>query len=95
MPVAMPIVRPEALDILYVGDLELPLCDISHLSPPPRTLTLAGVEYAFERSFPLKGYSAVLGKAARQMMGEGKVLLLGRWGMRYYVYTAPTGGSSA
>ncbi|MFQ5880647.1 MAG: hypothetical protein ACE5IZ_10815 [Dehalococcoidia bacterium] len=85
----MPTVRPEALDALYVDDLELVLCDISHIDPPPRSLTLAGQEYVFSRSYPVKGYSAVLGKAAREMMGEGKTLLVGRWGTRYYVYTAP------
>jgi hypothetical protein len=82
-------VRADAVDILYVGELELPLVDISHIEPPPRTLTLEGQEYVFERSVPLKGYGAILGKATNELVAGGKDLLIGRWGMRYYVYTAP------
>lgn len=90
----MPTVRLDALDILYVDDLELPLYDMSHFTPPPRSLTLAGKEYVFTRSVPVKGYSAVMGKIARDIFGQGKDLLIGRWGMRYYVFTAQGGDAS-
>jgi hypothetical protein len=82
----MATVRKDALDVLYVEDLELPLIEITHIEPPPRSLSLAGKEYVFERSVPVKGFSAIMPKVAREIMAQGKELLIGRWGERYYVY---------
>ncbi len=82
----MPTIRADAIDVLYIEELELPLIEITHIDPPPRTLTLTGKEYVFESSVPVKGFSAILPKVAREIMAQGKELLIGRWGMRYYVY---------
>jgi hypothetical protein len=82
----MPTVREDAVEVLVAEDLELPLIEITHIEPPPHSLSLAGKEYVFERSVPVKGFSAILPKVAREIMGQGKELLIGRWGGRYYVY---------
>ena len=80
-----PELDPALLETLYVDGLEMPFMDFGPAEPTLR-LRLEGEEYAFRRSYPRKGFGAVLGKDAWQLLNEGKKLLIARFGDRHYLY---------
>jgi hypothetical protein len=82
-----PELDPALLETLFVDGLELPFMDFGPVEPTLR-LRLQGEEYAFRRSYPRKGFGAVLGKDARQLLDEGKKLLVARFGDRHYLFLA-------
>ena len=80
-----PEVDPALLETLYVDGVEIPFMDFGPVEPTLR-LHLKGEEYAFRRSYPRRGFGAVLGKDARPLLGEGTKLLVGRFGDRHYLF---------
>ena len=76
---------PRLLETLFVDGLEMPFMDFGPTEPTLR-LRLDGEEYAFRRSYPRKGFGAVLGKDARELLDEGKKLLIARFGDRHYLF---------
>jgi len=71
-------VRPSQLESLYNDGLALPYAEFDRVEPAIK-LVHNGEEYWYYRTLPAKGYGAVLGRYARQLMGEGKKLLLARF----------------
>jgi hypothetical protein len=83
--VDVPELEPDLLETLYVDGVELPFMDFGPAEPRLR-LRLEGEEYAFSRSYPRRGFGAVLGKDVRQLLDEGKRLLVARFGDRHYLF---------
>ncbi len=71
-------VNPERLETLYTQGLELPYVEIGRVEPGLKLL-FNGEEYWYYRTLPLKGYGAVLARYARELMAEGKKVLLARF----------------
>jgi hypothetical protein len=82
-----PELDPALLETLFVDGVELPFMDFGPVEPTLR-LRLEGEEYAFSRTYPRKGFGAVLGKDARELLNEGKKLLIARFGDRHYLFVA-------
>jgi hypothetical protein len=80
-----PELEPDLLETLFVDGLELPFMDFGPAEPRLR-LCLEGEEYAFSRSYPRRGFGAVLGRDVRQLMDDGKKLLVARFGDRHYLF---------
>jgi len=80
-----PELEPDLLETLYVDGVEIPFMDFGPVEPVLR-LRLEGEEYAFERSYPRRGFGALLGKEARPLLNEGKKLLVARFGDRHYLF---------
>jgi len=80
-----PELDPALLETLFVDGLEMPFMDFGPVEPTLR-LRLEDEEYAFRQSYPRKGFGAVLGKDARQLLNDGKKLLVARFGDRHYLY---------
>jgi len=78
-------VDPDLLEMLFVDGVEMPFMDFGPVEPMLR-LRLDGEEYAFSRTYPRKGFGAVLGRDARQLLDEGKKLLIARFGDRHYLF---------
>ena len=73
------------LETLYVDGVEIPFMDFGPVEPVLR-LRLQGEEYAFSRSYPRRGFGAVLGKDVRPLLREGKMFFVGRFGDRHYLF---------
>ena len=71
-------VKPTQLGSLYNQGLELPYVEFETTEPAIK-LVYEGEEYWYYRTLPAKGYGAVLGRYARQLIEEGKKLLLARF----------------
>ena len=80
-----PELEPDLLEILYADGVELPFMDFGQMEPTLR-LRVEGEEYEFGRSYPRRGFGAVLGKDARPLLNEGKKLLVARFGDRHYLF---------
>ena len=80
-----PELEPALLETLFVDGVEIPFMDFGPAEPTLR-LRLEGEEYAFIRSYPRRGFGAVLGKDVRPLLNEGKKLLVARFGERHYLF---------
>ena len=78
-------IDPALLETLFVDGLEIAFMDFGSVEPTLR-LRLEGEEYAFRRSYPRKGFGAVLGNDARALLDEGKNFFVARFGDRHYLF---------
>ncbi len=84
-----------ALDIEHtlLGSLELEdaiaaYVNLEHLAATPTRLRAAGVEYAYERSFPIRGHSAVLPEAIAELEEQEHRVLVAERHERFLIYVA-------
>ncbi len=76
-----------------VGTLELEGTDATYvnleqLAAIPTRLRVADVEYAYERSFPIRGHSAVLPEAIAELQDGGKRVVVAERTERYILFVA-------
>ena len=81
------------IDPSLIGTLELEGLDVSYVNLgneplAPGQLRLGGTEYAYHRSFPITGHSAVMPNAVRDLLSDEKQVLVAERSGRYYVYLA-------
>jgi hypothetical protein len=76
------------LGLVEIGDQELPFVDLDDQPYVSSQIAVEGAEYSYERSFPIKGHSAVMPAAIEQLQAAGKRLLVGERNERYYLYAA-------
>ena len=81
------------VDRALIGTLELDGSDVPYvdLEDEPRIasrLRVGDIEYAYERTFPVKGHSAVMPAAVSELVAAGKRILVAERGERYYLYVA-------
>ncbi len=84
-----------ALDIerSLVGELELdgytvPYVDLEEAATLSSHLRVGDIEYTYDRSFPIKGHSAVMPAAVRELLASGRKVLVAERTERYLVYLA-------
>jgi hypothetical protein len=78
------LLEPRAMDGLTVPSIRL----TQEALPPPVQISVGGQAYQYDRSYPIKGHSAVLPRYLREQMGTGKKPLLVERPTRFYVYFA-------
>lgn len=71
-------VNPHHIETLAANGLELPYVEFARTEPALK-LELAGEDYWYYRTLPLKGYGAVLARYVRELAAEGKRPLLARF----------------
>lgn len=81
-------VSPSAIGVLDLADRDIPYVDLTSAAYPHAVLSVAGLEYTFQRSFPVKGYGAVMPAVIDELLGAGKRILVAERSERYYVYVA-------
>jgi hypothetical protein len=87
--VAEPDFSDEDLEAQVFGSFIVPLIRDTITSEPPKVHIEVGEQsYHYERSFPIKGHSAVLPPYLAEQMGTGRKPLLIERPTRYYVYFA-------
>ncbi|MCH8007438.1 MAG: hypothetical protein IIC91_01100 [Chloroflexi bacterium] len=74
----------------FIGSLELegatvPYVNLGQVATIPSRLRVADVEYTYERSFPVRGHSAVLPEAIAELE-EGRRVLVAERQDRYLIY---------
>ena len=81
------------IDSSLVGTLELPELKVPYVDlndqPVVHTrLRVGETEYTYDRSFPIKGHSAVMPDAIAELQAQGRQVLVAERNERYYVYLA-------
>jgi hypothetical protein len=81
-------IDPASLGTLELNGFEVPYVDLEDLPAIRTRLRLRDTEYVYERTFPLKGHSAVMPAAVAELRAKGKRILVVERKERYYVYVA-------
>jgi hypothetical protein len=81
------------VDRALLGTLELagsavPYVDLEGEPHIASRLRVGDTEYAYERTFPVKGHGAVMPAAVAELQAAGKRILVAERGERYYLYIA-------
>ena len=86
---------PTHLDIdrSLIGKLDLGSCQVPHVflenAPFVHThLRVDDVEYVYDRSYPIRGSSAVMPGEVAELLQKGRKVLVAERNERYYVYLA-------
>ena len=85
---------PLQLDSSQAGELELapdftvPYVDLNFAPYVHQRIELGGTEYVWQRSFPVKGGSAVMPDYVAEQLAQGKQVLVAERSERYNVYLA-------
>jgi hypothetical protein len=81
-------VDPGLVGVLDLAPHELPYVDLNDAPLMHTQLRLGETEYAYVRSFPIKGHSAVMPAAVEELLAQGKQILIAEHNERYYIYAA-------
>ena len=81
-------VDPSFVGRLDLGTLEVPYVNLENQPLVHTRLLVEETEYAYDRSYPIKGHSAVMPGAVADLLAEGRQVLVAERGERYYVYLA-------
>jgi hypothetical protein len=77
----------DLIEAFPLDGLQAPLIKLSLEPEPPDSQILVGDRaYQYDRSYPIKGYSAVMPGYLREQMSAGKRPLIIERATRYYVY---------
>jgi hypothetical protein len=74
------------LEPLEMDGLLVPVLRMTRGDPPHIEVRLGGLDYRYDRSYPERGYAAVLPEYLREQMASGKRPLLIERSERLYVY---------
>lgn len=82
---------PLEIDPAQLGTLDLETYIVPYISlddePAIRArLQIAGTEYAYERSYPVKGHSAVMPEIVADAIADGRQVLVAERDNRYFLY---------
>lgn len=80
-------VDPTEVGTLELGGAEVPYVDLEGAPYIHSRLAVGGTEYGYERTFPIKGHSAVMPAAVAELQAKGKRILVAERGERYYLFT--------
>ena len=81
------------VDGALLGTLELagavvPYVDLEDEPRIASRLKVGDIEYAYDRTFPVKGHGAVMPTAVAELQAAGKRILVAERGERYYLFVA-------
>lgn len=73
---------------LQLDGLEAPYVNLDQQPLIHSRLRVGDTEYAYERSIPVRGHSAILPETITQLQSEGRQVLIAERNDRYLVYLA-------
>ena len=79
-------VHPGIMETLHANGLDLPYLNYGQHEPAIK-LVHEGEDYWYFRTLPVRGYGAVMGRYARELLGGGKKVLLARFRDRIYIFS--------
>ena len=81
-------VDPSLMGTLELTGFEVPYVDLEDEPFVHTRLRVGGTEYAYDRSFPITGHSAVMPGAIAELQAQGRRVLVAERNERYLVYVA-------
>lgn len=81
-------IDPSRLGELDLGEFAVPLVDLGDEPVIHIHLRSKDIEYVYQRSYPIKGHSAVMPGYVGGLLQKGSRVLVAERGERYYVYLA-------
>ena len=76
------------LGTLELAGAEVPYVDLEEEPRIASRLRVGDTEYAYDRTFPVKGHGAVMPAAVAELQAAGRRILVAERGERYYLYVA-------
>jgi hypothetical protein len=77
-----------ALEPFAMDGFQVPLLKMNHLEVPSAEIVVGGEKFRYARSFPIKGYGAIMPGYLRGQLDAGKRPLVAERLNRYFVYLA-------
>jgi hypothetical protein len=81
-------IDPSRIGTLELAGAQVPYVDLEDEPAVHTRLRVADALYVYERSFPIKGGSAVMPAAIAELQAKGKRVLVAERSHRYVVYVA-------
>lgn len=81
-------IDPSLVGVLRLEGFDVPYTHLDSRESVHTNLLVGDTEYAYDRSFPMKGHSAVMPAAIAELQAEGRQVLVAERSERYYVYLA-------
>lgn len=81
-------IEPALVGTLEMEGATAPYTNLERFPAIPSHLSVGGVEYAYERSFPIQGHSAVLPQAIAELKEAGKQVVVAERNQRYILFVA-------
>lgn len=81
-------IDPSRVGALELDGTELPYVDLNDEPAVHTRVRVGGTQYVYQRSFPIKGYSAVMPAAITELQAKGKPILVAERNERYMIYLA-------
>ncbi len=78
-------IEPSVMGSLALDSGDVPYVNLDQVAAIPVRLRAADVEYTYDRSFPVRGHSAVLPEAIAELE-EGRRVLVAERQDRYLIY---------
>lgn len=76
------------LDSFGADGISLPLLRLNDIDVPDTLIKVGGVEYQYDRSYPFKGWGAIMPKYVAEQVGAGRKPLVVERLTRFYLYFA-------
>ena len=81
-------IHPSLIGTLELAGFEVPYVDLENELFVHTRLRVGDTEYTYERSYPIKGHSAVMPGAIAELQAQGRRVLVAERNERYLVYVA-------
>ena len=81
-------IDPSLVGTLELEGFEVPYVNLQGQPFVHTRLLVGGTEYAYDRTYPITGHSAVMPGAIAGLQAEGRQVLVAERTERYYVYLA-------
>ena len=81
-------IGPPLIGTLELEGFVVPYANLGDQPFVHTRLRVGETEYAYDRSYPITGHSAVMPRAIADLLAEGRQVLVAERSERYYVYLA-------
>ena len=81
-------IDPARIGRLELAEVVVPYVDLRDFPSVCTRLRVGDAEYAYDRSYPIRGGSAVMPAAVVELQAVGRQVLVAERDERYYVYLA-------
>ncbi len=81
-------IGPSLIGTLELEGFEVPYVNLADQPFVHTRLRVGETEYTYDRSYPIKGHSAVMPSAVAELLAEGRQVLAVERSERYYLYLA-------
>jgi hypothetical protein len=81
-------IDPSLVGELDLGSFEVPYVNLEHAAIAHTHLRVDDTEYVYDRSYPIRGHSAIMPGEVAELLQKGRRVLVAERSERYYLYLA-------